>query len=108
MASTWLIWPVFKPVRNVNISIPGINTSTVHIGWYWYGIALLSYIDINFWVFFNIFIFIFFLLNLIIIIIIIIKIVQPMWVGLDLYDGLTWIEFFLTHHIELGQKIPLT
>ena len=38
---------------------------------------------------------------------------QPMWVelgwvGLDLYDGLSWVEFFLTHHGELGQKIPLT
>ena len=38
---------------------------------------------------------------------------QPMWVrlgwvGLDLYDGLSWVEFFLTHHGGLGQKIPLT
>ena len=30
------------------------------------------------------------------------------WIGLDLYDGLGWIKFFLTHHDELGQKIPLT
>ena len=30
------------------------------------------------------------------------------WVGLDLYDGLGWIEFFLTHHGRLGQKIPST
>ena len=33
---------------------------------------------------------------------------RPMWVGLDLCDGLGWIEFFLTHHGGLGQKIPLT
>ena len=31
---------------------------------------------------------------------------RPMWVGLDLCDGLGWIEFFLTHHGGLGQKIP--
>ena len=30
------------------------------------------------------------------------------WVGLDLCDRLGWVEFFLTHHSELGQKIPLT
>ena len=24
------------------------------------------------------------------------------WVGLDLYDGLDWVEFFLTHHSGLG------
>ena len=30
------------------------------------------------------------------------------WVGLDLCDGLGWVEFFLTHHGELGQKIPST
>ena len=29
---------------------------------------------------------------------------QPMWVGLDLCDGLGWVEFFLTHHGGLGQK----
>ena len=28
-----------------------------------------------------------------------------MWVGLDLCDGLGWVEFFLTRHGELGQKI---
>ena len=28
---------------------------------------------------------------------------QPMWVGLDLYDGLDWVEFFLTHHGGLGR-----
>ena len=39
---------------------------------------------------------------------------QPMWVrlgwvGLDLCDGLGWVEFFfLTHYGRLGQKIPLT
>ena len=33
---------------------------------------------------------------------------QPMWVGLDLCDGLCWVEFFLTHHGGLGQKISLT
>ena len=41
---------------------------------------------------------------------------RPMWVGLDLCDGLNffwpimvgWVEFFLTHHDGLGQKIPLT
>ena len=50
-----------------------------------------------------------FLLNLIIIVIKK-KIVQPMgstqpmWVGLDLCDGLGWVEFFLTHHGGLGQK----
>ena len=31
-----------------------------------------------------------------------------MWVGLDLCDWLGWVEFFLTRHSELGQKIPLT
>ena len=47
------------------------------------------------------------------------KIVQPMgstrpnptqlgWVGLDLCDGLDWVEFFLTHHGGLGKKIPST
>ena len=30
---------------------------------------------------------------------------RPMWVGLDLCDGL---NFFLTYHGGLGQKIPLT
>ena len=30
------------------------------------------------------------------------------WVGMDLYDGLGWVEFFLTHHGGLGQKILLT
>ena len=30
------------------------------------------------------------------------------WVGLDLCDGLGWVEFFLTHHGRLSQKIPLT
>ena len=66
---------------------------------------LRSYIDTNLWgFFFNIFIFIFFSTqfnnN---------KIVQPMgltqpmWVGLDLYDGLDWVEFFLTHHGGLGR-----
>ena len=25
------------------------------------------------------------------------------WVGLDLYDGLDWVEFFLTHHGRLGR-----
>ena len=30
------------------------------------------------------------------------------WVGLDLCDGLGWVEFFLTHHGGLGQKIPST
>ena len=49
---------------------------------------------------------IFFLLNLIIIVIK--KINQPMWVGLDLCDELGWVEFFLTHHGGLGQKISLT
>ena len=34
--------------------------------------------------------------------------IQPMWVGLDLCDGLGWVEFFLTHHGGLGQKISLT
>ena len=33
---------------------------------------------------------------------------RPMWVRLDLCDGLGWVEFFLTHHGGLGQKIPLT
>ena len=32
----------------------------------------------------------------------------PMWVGLDLYNGLGWVEFFLTHHDGLSQKIPST
>ena len=26
------------------------------------------------------------------------------WVGLNLYDELGWVEYFFTHHIELGQK----
>ena len=30
------------------------------------------------------------------------------WVGLGLCDGLGWVEFFLTHHGRLDQKIPLT
>ena len=30
------------------------------------------------------------------------------WIGLDLCNGLGWVEFFLTHHGGLGQKIPLT
>ena len=30
------------------------------------------------------------------------------WVGLDLCDELGWVEFFLTRHGELGQKIPST
>ena len=30
------------------------------------------------------------------------------WVGLDLCDELSWVEFFLTNHGGLGQKIPLT
>ena len=53
------------------------------------------------------------------IIIVIKKIVQPMdstqtnpthmgWVGLDLCDGLGWVEFFLTHHGGLSQKILST
>ena len=33
---------------------------------------------------------------------------QPMWVGLDLCDGLGWVEFFSTHHGRLDQKISLT
>ena len=33
---------------------------------------------------------------------------RPMWVGLDLYDGLGWVEFFLTHHDEFSQKISST
>ena len=33
---------------------------------------------------------------------------RPMWVGLDLCDELGWVEFFLTHHCRLGQKMPLT
>ena len=33
---------------------------------------------------------------------------QPMWVGLDLCDRLDCVEFFLTHHGGLGQKIPST
>ena len=32
----------------------------------------------------------------------------PIWVGLDLCDGLGWFEFFLIHHDGLGQKIILT
>ena len=50
-----------------------------------------------------------FLLNLIIIVINK-KIVQPMgstqpmWVGLDICDGLGLVEFFLTHHGGLGKK----
>ena len=34
---------------------------------------------------------------------------QPMWVGLDLCDGLGWVglDFFLIHHSGLGQKISL-
>ena len=28
----------------------------------------------------------------------------PVWVGLDLCDGLGCVEFFLTHHSELSQK----
>ena len=60
---------------------------------------------------------IFFLFNLIIIVIK--KIVQPMgstrpnpthvgWIGLMWWVGLGWVEFFLTHHGGLGQKIPST
>ena len=30
------------------------------------------------------------------------------WLGLDFCDGLDLVEFFLTHHGGLGQKIPLT
>ena len=30
------------------------------------------------------------------------------WIGLDKCDGLSWVEFFLTHHNELGQKISST
>ena len=30
------------------------------------------------------------------------------WVGFDLCEELGWVEFFLTHHGELGQKIPST
>ena len=33
---------------------------------------------------------------------------QPMWVGLDLCDEMGWVEFFLTYHGRLGQKISLT
>ena len=33
---------------------------------------------------------------------------RPMWVGLDLCDGLGWVEFFLTYHGGLGKKILLT
>ena len=33
---------------------------------------------------------------------------RPIWVGLDLCDGLDWVEFFFTHHGRLGQKIPST
>ena len=29
---------------------------------------------------------------------------QPMWVGLDICDGLGLVEFFLTHHGGLGKK----
>ena len=31
---------------------------------------------------------------------------RPMWVELDLCDGLDWVEFFFTHHGGLGKKIP--
>ena len=30
------------------------------------------------------------------------------WVRLDLCDGLSWVEFFLTHHGGLSQKILST
>ena len=30
------------------------------------------------------------------------------WIGLDLCDGLGWVEFFLTHYDGLGQKISST
>ena len=30
------------------------------------------------------------------------------WVGLDLCDGLDWVEFPFTYHGGLGQKIPST
>ena len=33
---------------------------------------------------------------------------QLMWVGLDLCDELSQVEFFSTHHSRLGQKILLT
>ena len=33
---------------------------------------------------------------------------RPMWIGLDLCDRSDWVEFFLTHHGELGKKIPST
>ena len=33
---------------------------------------------------------------------------RPMWVGLELCDGLGWVEYFLTHHGGLNQNIPLT
>ena len=33
---------------------------------------------------------------------------RPMWVGLDLCDGLGWVELFLTHHGGLSQKILST
>ena len=35
---------------------------------------------------------------------------RPMWVGLDLCDelGLVGVNFFLTYHGGLSQKIPLT
>ena len=33
---------------------------------------------------------------------------RPIWVGLDLSDGLGWVELFLTHYGGLGQKIPST
>ena len=29
-----------------------------------------------------------------------------MWIGLDLCDWLSLVEFFSTHHGGLGQKIP--
>ena len=30
------------------------------------------------------------------------------WIGLDLCDGLGWVEFFFTHHGGLDQKILST
>ena len=30
---------------------------------------------------------------------------RSMWVGLNPYNGLSWLVFFITHHGELGQKI---
>ena len=33
---------------------------------------------------------------------------RPMWIGLGWTYMMGWVEFFLTHHGELGQKIPLT